>query len=50
MQHMIRRQMTFFGHVIRIYELGKVVLTGYVEGTRDRRKQREILLTYLSLV
>ena len=36
MQDMIRRQMTFIGHVIRKDELEKVVLTGYVEGTRDR--------------
>ena len=40
MQDMIRRQMTFLGHVIRKDELDKVVLTGYVEGTRDRGKQR----------
>ena len=32
-QDMIRRQMTFLGHVIRKDELEKVVLTGYVEGT-----------------
>ena len=36
MQDMIRRQMTFLHHVIRKDELEKVVLTGYVEGTRDR--------------
>ena len=28
-------------------ELEKVVLTGYVEGTRDRGKQRKTFLTYL---
>ena len=44
MQDMIRRQMTFLGYVIRKDELEKVVLTGYVEGTRDRGKQRETLL------
>ena len=48
MQDMIRRQMTFLGHVIRKDELEKVMLTGYVEGTRDRGKQRETFLTYLS--
>ena len=47
-QDMLRRQMTFLGHVIRKDELEKVVLIGYVEGTRDRGKQRETLLTYLS--
>ena len=36
MQDMILRQMTFLGHVIRKDELETVVLTGYVEGTRDR--------------
>ena len=48
MQDMICRQMTFLRRVIRKDELEKVVLTGYVEGTRDRGKQRETLLTYLS--
>ena len=45
---MIHRQMLFLGHVICKDELEKVVLTGYVEGTRDRGKQRETFLTYLS--
>ena len=48
MQDMIRRQMTFLGHVIHKDELEKAVLTGYVERTRDRGKQRQTLLTYLS--
>ena len=42
---MILRQMTFLGNVIRT---GKVVLTGYVQRTRGRQKQRETFLTYLS--
>ena len=45
MQNMIRRQTTFLGHVFCKDELEKVVLTGYVEGTRDRGKQRETFLT-----
>ena len=45
MQDMIRRHITFLGHVIRKDELEKVVLIGYVEGTHDRGKQRETLLT-----
>ena len=45
---MIRRQIQFLGHVIRNDELENVVLTGYVDGTRDRGKQRETFLTYLS--
>ena len=48
MQDMINRQMAFLGHVIRKDELEKVVLTGYLEGTHDRGKQRETFLTYLS--
>ena len=48
MQGMIRRQMTFLGHVIRKDKLETVVLSGYVEGTRDRGKQKETFLTYLS--
>ena len=48
MPDVIRRQMTFLGHVIRKDDLKKVVLTGYVEGTRDRGKQGETLLTYLN--
>ena len=48
MQHIICRQMTFPGHVMRKDELEKVVLTGYVEGTHDRGKQRESFLTYHS--
>ena len=47
-QDLICRQMTFLGHVIRKYGLGKVVPSGYVKGTRDRRKQRETFLTYLN--
>ena len=46
LQDILHRQMTCLGHVIRKVELGKVVLTGYVEGTRDRRKHRETFLTY----
>ena len=40
--------MAFLGHVIRKDELEKVVVTGYVKGTRDLGKQRETLLMYLS--
>ena len=45
---MICREIPFLGHVIRKDELEKVVLTGYVEGTRDPGKQRKTYLTYLS--
>ena len=36
MQYISCIQMTFLGYVIRKDEHEKVVLTGYVEGTRDR--------------
>ena len=39
--------MIFLGHVLRKDKLEKVVLTGYVEGTRDRGKQRETFLGFL---
>jgi len=47
-QDIIRRQMQFLGHIVRKDELEKIVLTGYVEGKRDRGRQRETFLTYLS--
>ena len=40
MHDMIRRQMTFLEHVICRDELDKVVLTGYVERTRNLGKPR----------
>ena len=48
MQDMIRRQTIFLGHVIRKDELEKVVQIRYVEGIRDRGKQRGTFLTYHS--
>ena len=48
MQDIICRQMAFLGYVIRKDELEKLVLTEYVEGTRDRGKQGETFLTYLN--
>ena len=45
---MIRRQMTFLEYVICRDELDKVILTGYVEGTRNLGKPRESLFVYLS--
>ena len=48
MQDIIHREMTYLGHVIRKYELEKVVVTGYVEGTRDRGKQREPFFAFLN--
>ena len=41
----VRRQISFLGHVIRKDELENFVLTGYIDGRRDRGKQRETFMT-----
>ena len=43
----VKRQMEFFGHVIRKEELENLVVTGFIEGKRGRVCQGEIYLTYL---
>ena len=43
----IRRQLSFLGHVLRKDELEKFVVTGFVNGKRARGRQRETFLTYL---
>ena len=40
----VKRQMEFFGHVIRKEELENLLVTGFIEGKRARGRQRE---TYL---
>ena len=47
LQDIFRRQIKFIGHVIRKDELENVVLTGYVEGTREPGKQPVTFLTCL---
>ena len=47
MKDIVKRQMEFFGHVIRKEELKNLVVTGFIEGTRARGRQRETYLTYL---
>ena len=47
MKDIVRRQMAFFGHVIRKEEMENLVVTGYVEGKRAKGRQRETFLTYL---
>ena len=47
MKDIVKRQMEFFGHVIRKKELENLVVTGYIEGKRARGRQRETYLTYL---
>ena len=45
----VKRQMEFFGHVIRKEELENFVVTGFIEGKRARVRQRQIYLTYLPI-
>lgn len=40
MPHIRRRQMKFLGHVMRREKIESVVMTGRVDGTRDRGRQR----------
>ena len=44
----VHRQLTFLGHILRKGELENLVVTGFVDGKRDRERQRETFLTYLS--
>ena len=46
----VNRQLTFLGHIIRKGELENIVVTGFVDGNRDRGRQRETFLTYLSKI
>ena len=43
----VRRQMSFLGHVLRKEEMEHLVVTGFVDGKRARGRQRETFLTYL---
>ena len=43
----VRRQMSFLGHVLRKEEVEYLVVTGFVDGKRARGRQRETFLTYL---
>ena len=46
----VHRQLTFLGHILRKGELENLVVTGFVDGKRDRGRQRETFLTYLSKI
>ena len=46
----VHRQLTFLGHILRKGELENLVVTGFVDGNRDRGRQRETFLTYLSKI
>ena len=43
----VRRQMSFLGHVLRKEEMEHLVVIGFVNGKRVRGRQRETFLTYL---
>ena len=43
----VRRQLSFLGHVLRKDELEKLVVTCFLDGKRARGRQRETFLTYL---
>ena len=46
----VHRQLTFLGHILRKGELENLVVTGFVDGNRDRGRQRETFLTYLNKI
>ena len=46
----VHRQLTFLGHILRKGELENIVVTGFVDGKRNRGRQRETFLTYLSKI
>ena len=43
----VRRQLSFLGHVLRKDELEKLVVSGFVDGKQARGRQRDTFLTYL---
>ena len=44
---MVRRYLSFLGHVLRKDKLEKLVVTAFVDGKRARGRQRKTFLTYL---
>ena len=43
----LRRQLSFLGHVLRKDELQQLSVTGFVDGKRARGRHRTTFLTYL---
>ena len=43
----VRRQMSFLGHVLRKEEMEHLVVIGLVDGKRARGRQRDTFLIYL---
>ena len=41
----VHSQLTFLGHILRKGELENLVVTGFVDGKRDRGRQRETFST-----
>ena len=48
--YIVHRQLNFLVHILRKGELEKLVVTGFVDGKRDRGRHRETFLTYLSKI
>ena len=48
--HTVHRQLTFLEHILRKGELENLVVTGFVDGKRDRGRKRETFLTYRSKI
>jgi hypothetical protein len=44
----VKRQLSFLGHVVRKDCVENLVVTGFIDGKRARGRQRETFLTYLS--
>ena len=43
----VRRQISFLGHVLRKEEMEHLVVTGFIDGKRALGRQRETFRTYL---
>ena len=43
----VRRQLSFLGHVLRKDELEKLVVTGFVDGKRARGRQQKTFFIYI---
>ena len=50
MTDIVKKQMEFFGHVIRKEELEILVVTGFIIGKIARGRQGETYLTYLQMM
>ena len=46
----VHRQLTLLWHILQKGVLENLVVTGFVDGKRDRGRQRETFLTYLSKI